>query len=121
MGNQLQSAGPHHPFRIDADSQYALELAVSAKYFKMHSEFLAYSAADRDGAIWQYIRERQTCQGCGTRPDEWDPDKGGHRAAYFPQITVCQGCIGIERLQEKIREEEGRGMRVGLRRNPDAE
>lgn len=97
-------------------------MAVSAKYLKMHSEFLAYSAADRDGAIWQYVRDRNTCQ-CGTRPEEWDPEQGGSRAAYFPEIVLCQGCVGIERTQEQIRGQyEGqRGLRASLKRNPDAE
>lgn len=89
---------------------------VSAKYLKMHSEFLAYGQDDRDKAIWQYIRERQTCSHCGTRPDEWDPDKGGSRNAYVGTIHRCQGCVVIERTEEapQFQGINARGLRAGL-------
>lgn len=32
------------------------------------------------------------CSGCGTREQEWDKDKGGHRQAYIPKVTSCPGC-----------------------------
>jgi hypothetical protein len=99
-----------------------LELEISYEYQMMHSEFLEYSADDRDKAIWFYLRKRQTCQSCGTRPDEWDPEKGGHRAAYLPQIRTCQGCVVIERTREapQLQSPGARGMSVGLTRNPEA-
>lgn len=88
----------------------------------MHSEFLAYSQDDRDKAIWQYVREQRTCT-CGTRPEEWDPEQGGHRHAYFPQITTCPGCVGIERTQQapEMQGDQARGKRISLARNPDLE
>ena len=94
-----------------------MELAVCRHYRVFHSEFLARSQSDRDKAIWDYQRWRSACPDCGTRPDEWDPDKGGHRRAYRAVITDCEGCIVIERAQAVSEMQQGRGKKVALLRN----
>lgn len=53
-------------------------------------------------ALWQHIREAETCSGCGTRAEEWDPERGGSRTAYLPAETVCPGCRRIGERQEQI-------------------
>jgi hypothetical protein len=119
VGDKLQRSEPLAPFRLDADPQLVLELAVCAKYLKMHSEFLAYSADDRDKAIWQFIRERETCRNCGTRPDEWDESKDGRRNAYHGVIVQCQGCVVIERTEEAPDMQTGRGKHVAMMKTPE--
>lgn len=119
MEHQLPGAGQLDPKRIDADPQLELELAVCAEYRIFHSEFLERSTADRDKALWWHARQRKTCQGCGTRGEEWDPEQGGHRRAYISTITTCEGCVVIERTQDAPQMKDGRGKRAGLIRNPD--
>ena len=57
-----------------------------------HLHFLGgppeWTQHDRDAAVWWLIHQRQTCPGCGTRPEEWkdDPD------AYVPDPVHCRGC-----------------------------
>ncbi|WP_062441252.1 hypothetical protein [Herbidospora daliensis] len=78
-----------------------------------HSEFLKWSQDDRDKAIWQMVRSRQRCSGCGTRADEWDPDKGGRTDAYYAEITQCRGCAQIGALSKGLTD-ESYGARVAL-------
>jgi hypothetical protein len=121
VGVELPRAGPISPKRIDADPQLALELAVCAQYKRFHSEFLALSQDDRDKAIWQFLRDRSTCPHCGTRPEEWDPDVGGHRGAYVADLAECEGCV-VKLRGEAAAESElqaFRGMRVVLVRNQE--
>lgn len=109
--------------RLSADSQLALELAVCADYKIPHSRFLGWSQDDRDKAIWQRIRRSETCGSCGTHPDEWDEDRGGHRRAYTASIVVCPGCEVRQREEAELkapRWEKVRGAFVVMRRNPKA-
>ena len=76
---------------------------MAARYQIPHSAFLAWSRADRDKAMWHYLREAETCAGCGTRPDEWDPARGGSKTAYLPTERVCPGCQRIHARQEHLR------------------
>jgi hypothetical protein len=94
-------------------------MAVCSAYRIPHSSFLGWSQLDRDRAIWWYIRQRETCSSCGTRPDEWNPEKGGDRHAYVGQVDQCPGCVVVERTQEAPEMKQGRGNHVVLRRNPD--
>lgn len=99
---------------MDADPGLALELAVCSHYRIPHSEFLSWSPDDRDKAIWQHIRERQACQACGTRPDEWDEERGGHRYAYAAEPKRCRGCELIEAARGSVTDKDGRGIRIVL-------
>ncbi|MGH3427348.1 MAG: hypothetical protein ACRDQZ_07230 [Mycobacteriales bacterium] len=92
------------------------------RYRRFHSEFLTLSQDDRDKAIWQYLRERQTCPHCGTRPEEWDPDAGGRRDAYAATLLDCQGCVVRLRGEQDYQHELAafRGSRVGLVSNEEA-
>lgn len=67
-------------------------MMVCATYRLPHSVFLTWGKDDRDKAIWWEIRQRQTCQGCGTRHEEWDPELGGRRDAYKADWHRCPGC-----------------------------
>lgn len=119
MGAELPCPGCGPKKRLDTDPQLLLELTVGKEYGRSHSEFLALSTDDRDKAIWLFLRERETCRYCGTRPDEWDPEVGGHRQAYIGRIVTCSGCVVRERTEEAP-EAQGRGKRVELYVNPDA-
>ena len=103
--------------RIGADPQLAIELAVCADYKIRHSEFLGWSQLDRDKAIWHLMQQREACPSCGTRPDEWDPEKGGHRRAYIARKRRCYGCEAKQQVEASIDpEKEGRGVHVMLER-----
>lgn len=67
-------------------------MAVCAEYRIPHSTFLAWDDDDRDKAIWHLRRKKEACGECGTRPDEWNEAKGGHRHAYVAEIRNCRGC-----------------------------
>lgn len=92
---------------------------MCAEYRVRHSEFLAWSDSDRDKALWQHIRSRQACSQCGTRPEEWDPDKGGRRRAYRAEIHQCEGCVVREQAEAAPELQTARGMRVALVRNEE--
>lgn len=84
-----------------------------------HSEFLSWDPDDRNKAILWYLREADTCPVCSTRPEEWDPERGGHRQAYFGQIIDCEGCVVIQRTAAAPEMKHGRGHHVVLVRNPE--
>lgn len=89
-----------------------------------HSHFLGgpavWTQQDRDKAIWHAQYKAQTCQGCGTHPDDWNPAKGGDRLAYAAVQSRCAGCAVLEQQQEAYesgpKEDKGRGVRIVLRR-----
>lgn len=98
-----------------------LEVKVGARYHRFHSEFLALSQDDRDKAIWEYLEDRNTCQHCGTRSEEWYDDTGKYRAAYVADLTECEGCVvklrGEAEAEQELR--DFRGSRVVLVRNQE--
>jgi hypothetical protein len=89
-----------------------------------HSRFLAWDRDDRDKAIVWMIRDRQRCPQCGTRPDEWDRDKGGHDFAYNAELHRCWGCrtkaVASRQPSWKAHLERDDGAHVILTRNPEA-
>ncbi|MGW4426435.1 hypothetical protein [Streptosporangium sp. NPDC004631] len=88
---------------------------MCALYRVRHSEFLGWSADDRDKAVWQHVRARQTCPHCRTRAAEWDERVGGHRHAYVARETRCRGCEVVESKKASMDGTEGRGVYVELR------
>ncbi|WFE45301.1 hypothetical protein [Verrucosispora sp. WMMD1129] len=79
--------------------------------------FLGWSKDDRDKAIWQYVRDKQTCRSCGTRPDEWATDAGGHQHAYGAAVARCRGCEVLEAERDRIKDKPlGGGTYVRLER-----
>jgi hypothetical protein len=94
---------------------------VCAVYRVRHSEFLDWLASDRDKAIWQFLRERQTCPHCGTRDEEWLDDTGKRKQAYIAHLIECEGCVVKARGERDYEVElrEFRGTRVGLIRNEE--
>jgi hypothetical protein len=42
------------------------------------------------------VREAERCAGCGTRPAEWDPERGGHPQAYVASGRMCPGCFALD-------------------------
>jgi hypothetical protein len=119
--DQREGAGPVSPKRLDVDPQLELELAVCAEYRIRHSEFLSWDIDDRDKAIAFHIRKRMECGRCGTRPEEWDETRGGHRYAYIADHERCLGCERIEAGRAALTGDEGRGVRIVLKPNPNRE
>ena len=95
-------------------------MAVCSEYRISHHEFLGWPQVSRDKAIWWHIREAQTCKNCGTREEEWDPDRGGDRYAYGAEIRRCRGCevkqMGEEGVSGNVAE-YGRGIYIAMRKN----
>ncbi|HEY9354609.1 MAG TPA: hypothetical protein VIP28_15210 [Nocardioides sp.] len=93
---------------------------VCEAYDIRHSEFLRWDADDRDKAIWHEIHKRQRCPSCGTRPDEWDPEKGGRPDAYRAVVHRCPGCAALEAKREDMEKNPeaypSRGASAHLRR-----
>lgn len=77
-----------------------MEMDLCAEVYRIpHSEFLSWSASDRNKAVWQFLRQRKKCRRCLTRAEEWDPEQGGHRRAYRAEIRQCEGCVVLERAE----------------------
>ena len=99
-------------------------MAACARIGISHSHFLggppAWTDLDRDKAVWFEIYERERCPSCGTRPDEWDPAKGGHDHAYVATLHTCWGCVALAEKQKVIKEADQASVRPRLERNPDA-
>lgn len=91
-----------------------LEMAVCMKLGIRHSEFMSWDRDDRDKALWFHIHELETCPDCGTRPDEWDPDKGGSDTAYRAELHKCWGCNERALAEKKVTEAMGAGVRPVL-------
>ncbi|KXK63351.1 hypothetical protein AWW66_03290 [Micromonospora rosaria] len=90
---------------------------MSRAYQIPHSAFLGWSKDDRDKAIWQFVRDRSRCGRCGTRPDEWQTDHGGHQHAYRAVADRCRGCELLETEQEQLAgKQNGAGVFVRLER-----
>lgn len=84
-----------------------------------HDEFLSWPNHSQDAALWWLIHDAQTCPGCGTRPDEWDPARGGRPDAYEPVPVRCEGCARVEQRRDRITKDGApqlRGTTVQLRR-----
>ena len=104
-------------------------MRVCESYRIPHSHFLGgpleWTQTDRDKALWYQRRKAETCPSCGTHPDDWDPDKGGHPNAWIPADHHCKGCQRLEmaREQQTKRAEKGekplKGTTITLRR-PEA-
>lgn len=77
---------------------------------------MGWDADDRDKALSQYIRRRQACGSCGTRPEEWDETRGGDRNAYIADLHQCRGCEVTQAAEAAMTGDEGRGVRVVLKR-----
>lgn len=90
-------------------------MAVCAEYRISHSQFLGWSESDRAKAIWWHVRQKTTCAGCGTRPEEWDETQGGDRHAYAAAKYVCAGCEQVQAFQASIKDDKTRGLYVALR------
>lgn len=85
------------------------------------SAFLRWPQADQDAAIAWHIEDSRRCKSCGTHPDDWDPEAGGHRDAYLPATEVCQGCAKARTGQAMFGSEleQIAGTRLVLTRNPN--
>lgn len=97
-----------------------MEAEVARFYRIPHKEFLGWTKHDRDLALWLHVRETQTCGGCGTRAEEWDPDQGGSPTAYLPTQSVCPGCARIAERQKQLSTAYDTlpgGLKVHLRRH----
>lgn len=81
---------------------------------------LVWTDLDREKALaWQAL-EAEKCSGCGTRPAEWNENKGGRRDAYTADLDVCLNCAQIERMRNTAQTspdyKDRRGLRIVLKR-----
>lgn len=110
---------------FDIDATFEAEMALCERYQISYSHFTGgpavWTQADRDKALAYRIRKAETCPNCGTRPDEWNPDKGGHRHAYLPTIEIDPGCEQRQRKEAELQTDawkNQKGAYVALRPNP---
>lgn len=68
-----------------------------------HSTFLGWSRPDRDAAITWTLRRAHSCSACATRPDEWDPERGGSDHAYRAEVRGCRGCETVASAQDALK------------------
>ena len=71
-----------------------------------HSAFLAWPTVDQDKAVAYERWLAGVCAGCGTRAEDWDPDRGGHRYAYTAEVMTCAGCAVRDDLRHQLAESE---------------
>jgi hypothetical protein len=90
-------------------------MEVAHAYRVPYSQFLEWDQGDRDKAAWMVIREQETCGGCGTRAEEWDPARGGSRAAYLAEESLCPGCAALGARQKASRKLHGEKPPLGLK------
>jgi hypothetical protein len=85
------------------------------------SAFLGWAAGDQQAALaWQAYESRR-CTGCGSHPDDWDPELGGDLRAYRAVTRICQGCVELQRrhADPELRDGNGhpvRGLHIHLTR-----
>lgn len=80
-----------------------------------HSTFLGWSDDDQDKALAWQLEQRLCCGRCGTRRDEWDPERGGDRNAYVADVTRCSGCEVLDQAQRDLATmEDTHGVKIGL-------
>lgn len=95
-------------------------MRVCEKYRVSHSHFLGgpavWTDTDRDKAIWWHVRSSETCGSCGTRRAEWLDEDGNPWNAFTAEKVRCHGCEAKERTEKSIKESDGKGIRVELRR-----
>lgn len=86
-------------------------MRVCAAYGIPHSEFLSWSKTDRDKALWWDIRQRETCQSCGTRPEQLEEDP----ASWTWKVESCPGCELRAKGQQVATMQAKRGDPKGLK------
>lgn len=107
--------------RVAADAQLRAELRLCRESNLPHSTFLGWDQQDRDKALhYQAWLDGNCPGGCGTRPEEWDPDRGGSRFAYTPVVDRCPGCELIAMTRRDLPDAE-LGLMVGLEPTDDPE
>lgn len=107
--------------RLRRDPIFAARVGYCAPLGIPLSQFLRWSKADQDVAVAWHIESQRRCSSCGTHPDDWDPDAGGHLDAYVPATEICPGCAKAHTGQAMYRDdlEQFPGARLVLARNPD--
>lgn len=90
-------------------------MAICHQYGIPHSFYLGgpllWTEDDRDKAAAYAELLRQTCNGCGTRAEEWNPEQGGDRRAYIAEVRVCPGCEVRERGEADLNDPARKGLR----------
>jgi hypothetical protein len=107
---------------IAADSRFRGEMALCNGWGMRHSEFLSWPELDQDKAVAYAAYAASVCQGCGTRPEEWEPEHAGDRHAYEASVLTCPGCQVRGDLERELREgDEASGRYVVLIPRVEAE
>jgi len=81
------------------------------------STFLAWDPDDQDAALTWSMRRMSTHAACGTRPEEWEPERGGSETAYAADVRGCRGCEVVAAAQDAIPKDAPAGAHVVLVRN----
>lgn len=97
-------------------------MAICEKYRISHSHYLggpsAWTVNDRALAEAYASWSSDCCSKCGTHPDWWDPEKGGHRFAFIADTRRCPGCELLAELDGQI-PSDAKGVHSFLTVNPE--
>lgn len=105
--------------RLSRDPLFRARMAYCGPKGIALSAFLAWPQADQDAALAWQSHEALRCPSCGTHPSDYDPDAGGRRHAWHPDVEVCDGCATRDRGQEMLADRlEAHGARLVLTREP---
>ena len=74
------------------------------------TEWLKWDEGDRQKALAWEIRKRQTCQHCGTKPEDWQAGK----RIYAPKQVPCIGCKELVRANKSVPQSAREWIRVAL-------
>lgn len=86
-----------------------LEIRYCAPRGIPHSTFADWSAHDRDAALSWLVWHESACRSCGTRPEDWDLEHGGHPHAYEPARRHCRGCEVTAQGEDQLEQDRRRG------------
>ena len=108
---------------IVADGRLRAELALCHDWGIPHSRFLGWPEIDQDKALAYADYHAGVCKGCGTRAEEWEPERGGDRHAYVASTMTCPGCQVRGDLERQLADSgyEVSGRYVVLLPKADAE
>lgn len=85
------------------------------------SGFLAWADGDQQAALAWQDHEARRCNGCGTHPEDWDPD-GDHDPAKrrrHVEVHRCQGCAEVQQRAETDEfKNGGRGQHIVTAHGP---
>lgn len=90
----------HWAARLRSDPLFASEMRVCREWRIPHSEFLSWSALDREKAIAYVVHESARCTECGTHPQDWPTED---IEPFVVEGVRCFGCRATQEYMDRYR------------------